>query len=59
MPGSGGMHEEIINFDLASETLKNVTLTGNEIEDDITVGFREEIKTTFRTIFMGIDGSSE
>jgi hypothetical protein len=48
--------EEVMNLNEES-TLNAVTLTGNEIEDTITVGFGNDIYTSFRSIFLGIDGS--
>jgi hypothetical protein len=50
--------EEILNLEEESRTLHALTLTGNEIEDTVTVGFGNEIFTSFRSIFLGIDGSS-
>ena len=49
--------EEIINLEEGSKTLHTLTLTGNEIEDTITVGFGNDIYTSFRSIFLGVDGS--
>jgi hypothetical protein len=37
--------------------LSNVTLKGNEIEDTITVGFGNDLYTSFRSVFIGIDGT--
>lgn len=58
IPGTGGTHEDAINLDAASKTLQNVTLTGNEIEDDIGITFKNEITYNFRSIFLGVDGST-
>ena len=49
--------EEIFNLDEESRTIDAVTLTGNEIEDTVTVGFGNEIFSSFRSIFLGVDGS--
>jgi hypothetical protein len=34
-----------------------VTLSGNEIEDTITVGFGNDLYTSFRSVFIGVDGT--
>ena len=49
--------EEIYNLDESSKTLNALTLTGNEIEDTVTVGFGNDLYTSFRSIFLGVDGS--
>lgn len=37
--------------------MRSVTLQGNEIEDTITVGFGNDLYTSFRSIFVGVDGT--
>ena len=49
--------EQILNLGEESRTLTALTLTGNEIEDTVTVGFGNDIYTSFRSIFLGVDGS--
>jgi hypothetical protein len=49
--------EVIMNLEEESKTINAYNLTGNEIEDTVTVGFGNEIYTSFRAIFLGIDGS--
>ena len=49
--------EEVLNLSEASRTINALTLTGNEIEDTVTVGFGNGFYTSFRSIFLGVDGS--
>lgn len=49
--------EEILNLGEESRTINALTLTGNEIEDTVTMGFGNDIYTSFRSVFLGVDGS--
>ena len=56
-PASNGDLDEIFNLGDKSASINAVTLKGNEIEDAITMNFGNDLRSSFRAIFVGIEGS--
>lgn len=56
-PSSHEDEVEIYNLGPKQANLKPVTITGNEIEDTISMTFGDELETSFRAIFVGIESS--
>ena len=49
--------EDILNLGEEKKNLNPVSLKGSEIEDTVTFGFGNDLYTSFRTVFVGIDGT--
>ena len=56
-PATNGDVIEIFNLGPKGARIKPVNITGNEIEDAVTMTFGNDLESSFRTIFVGIDGS--
>ena len=56
IPDSGNSQESIMNYE-SNSNIMQLGLRGNEIIDEVRVGFKRMIDTNFMAVFLGVDGT--